>query len=86
MLVTGQVDQHIKAISDYIRENLKAEGIRLHHIEGETYLQWVLMDYIDVVVHLFLPEVRDFYDLEALWGEAEVVPLPLIREEQESAH
>ena len=64
VLMSGQVDQHLKAITDYIKDNLKAEGIRLHHIEGQVHSQWVLMDYVDVVVHLFLPEIRQFYDLK----------------------
>jgi ribosome-associated protein len=82
VLITGQIDQHLKAISDHIVDTLKAQGIRPHHLEGETHRRWILIDYVDVIAHLFLPEVRQFYDLEALWGEAELLPLSFIEEGQ----
>lgn len=84
VLMTGQIDQHLKAIADHIVNTLKAQGIRPHHVEGENHLRWILIDYVDAVVHLFLPEVRQFYDLEALWGEAESMPLKFIEEGQEA--
>lgn len=83
-MLTGEVDQHLRAISTYIEAALKAEGIRPHHVEGRFNLQWVLLDYVDVVVHLFLPEVREFYDLESLWGEAKSVRLTFPDEPQET--
>jgi len=70
VLMNGEIDQHLKAISQNIEDTLKTEGIRPHHVEGRRNLQWVLLDYIDVVVHLFTPEMREFYDLEAFWTEA----------------
>lgn len=82
VLITGQIDQHLKAICDHIVDTLKAQGIRPHHLEGETHRRWILIDYVDVIAHLFLPEVRQFYDLEALWGEAELLPLSFIEEGQ----
>jgi len=54
---------------------LKSEGVRPHHVEGGQTLSWILMDYIDVVVHIFLPQNREFYNLESLWGEARQVPV-----------
>jgi len=66
---------HVKAVAEGIEERLKAAGRRPHHIEGLTSLSWVLMDYGDVVVHVFLPEERAFYDLERLWAEAETKQL-----------
>jgi ribosome-associated protein len=51
---------------------LEKQGIRPLHIEGYENLRWVLLDYVDVVVHLFLPEARKFYALEKLWGEAKI--------------
>lgn len=74
VIATGQIDQHLKAISDHIIESLLKEGVKPHHVEGIENLQWVLIDYIDVLVFLFLPDVRQFYDLEALWGEAKEIP------------
>jgi ribosome-associated protein len=75
VLMNGEVDQHVKAISQNIEDILKTEGVRPHHVEGRLNLQWVLIDYIDVVVHLFTPEMREFYDLEAFWTEAKRVAL-----------
>lgn len=81
VLMNGEIDQHLKAISQHIEDTLKSEGIRPHHVEGRQNLQWVLIDYIDVVVHLFTPEMRQFYDLEAFWTEAKPVKLNFLKEE-----
>lgn len=67
--------QHVKAVAEGIEERLKVAGRRPDHIEGLTGLGWVLMDYGDVVVHVFLPEERAFYDLERLWADAETKQL-----------
>ena len=84
VILTGQIDQHLKAIADHIVDTLKSRSIRPHHLEGEDHLNWILIDYVNVIVHIFLPEARQFYDLEALWGEAEELPLPFLKEEQET--
>lgn len=68
----GESDVQVKAISDAITEGLKDEGVRYWHREGYEYLHWVLLDYVDVVVHIFLKNEREFYGLERLWGDAEV--------------
>ncbi len=81
VLVSGQVDQHLKAITDHIVDTLRGEGVKPHHLEGLEHLNWILIDYVDVLVNVFLPDVRSFYDLEALWGDAERVPLPFSEEE-----
>ncbi len=72
VLATGAVDVHLKAVTDNIIDRLKEEGVDPWHIEGYDNMRWVLIDYIDVVVHLFLPETRKFYSLERLWGEAPI--------------
>ena len=68
----GTVDVHLKAIADHILMELKSEGIVPLHVEGMDNLRWILLDYFDVVVHLFLPQTREFYALERLWGEAQI--------------
>jgi len=72
VICTGATNTHVKAISDHIIQSLKKEKIRPLHVEGYTNQEWVLVDYIDVVVHVFQPEKREFYSLERLWGDAEV--------------
>ena len=70
ILATAQSPLHAQAISDELVKKLKKEGNRVHHVEGYNQAQWVLLDFLDVVVHIFLPEVRTFYGLERLWGDA----------------
>jgi len=71
VLATGNTDRQVKAIHDAIHEGLKKDhGLLPQRVEGLPEARWVLMDYIDVVVHVFTPEARAFYDLDSLWGEA----------------
>ena len=77
VLCTGDSDVQIKAIAESVRDELRSQhGERPWHIEGLDHLQWVLLDYVDVVVHVFADERRTFYDLERLWGDATVVSVP----------
>ena len=70
VICSGGTDRQVKAIHDGIHLGCKDErGILPRRVEGLPQAQWVLMDYLDVVVHLFVPEVREFYALERLWGE-----------------
>jgi ribosome-associated protein len=60
----------VKSICDGIRGSVKElHGLAPRRVEGLAQARWVLMDYLDVIVHIFVPEVRGFYDLERLWGE-----------------
>lgn len=72
--VIASVDTEIqaRAIVDHLEEQLRPEGIRPWHIEGTMGSEWILLDYVDVVVHLFRPQTRSFYNLERLWGDAEI--------------
>jgi ribosome-associated protein len=72
VLMSGESDIQIKAIADHITRELKNDKIRVYHKEGFTSLRWVLLDYVDVVVHIFKPESREFYGLERLWGDAKI--------------
>lgn len=73
IICEGDSSTHIKAISDSIYKKLKEE---LHtmpsHTEGSLNARWILMDYFNTIVHVFYPETRHFYDLEQLWGDAEI--------------
>jgi ribosome-associated protein len=72
VLMSGDSDTQIKAIADHIVRELKGQEIRIYHKEGYNSLRWVLLDYVDVVVHVFKPETREFYGLERLWGDAKI--------------
>lgn len=70
VICSADSDTQVKAIADEIDKNLKDQGIRSWHKEGYKGLNWVLLDYVDVVVHVFKKDVRAYYNLERLWGDA----------------
>src|SRR6185437_14552244 len=71
LVCTGNTGRQAKAIQDGILEGLKQEhGLSPRRVEGSADGGWILMDYLDVVVHIFTPQAREFYRLEHLWGEA----------------
>ena len=71
LVCSGNTDRQAKAIHDGILEGLKHEhGLSPRRVEGSPDGGWILMDYLDVVVHIFTPQAREFYRLEQLWGEA----------------
>ena len=71
VIVSGDVNVHVKAIADSVIDGLlDEEGIKPYHTEGLKDGNWVLIDYIDVVVHVFMEPTRNFYALEKLWGDA----------------
>ena len=71
LVCSGNTDRQVKAIHDAIHAGVKHEhSVLPRRVEGVSRAQWVLMDYLDVVVHLFTPATREFYRLEQLWGEA----------------
>jgi len=70
LLVSGTSDMHVRSIAEHVLGELKKEGVRPSHVEGLRSGRWVLIDYIDFVVHVFHPAAREFYQLERLWGDA----------------
>ena len=70
VIASGTSDAHVRGIADSVLEKLNRRGHRAHHIEGLTGGRWVLLDFVDFVVHLFHPETRSFYQLERLWSDA----------------
>jgi len=74
VICSGRTGRQTKAIHDAIHEGMKREhGLLPRRVEGVAGSQWILMDYLDVVVHVFTPETREYYRLEQLWGEAPAV-------------
>lgn len=70
VVCSADSDKQVKAVADAVVDGLEEEGIRIWHNEGVSQLRWVLLDYVDVVVHIFQRQVRGFYNLERLWGDA----------------
>ena len=71
VICSGNTDRQTKAIHDRIQQGMKKEhGVLPRRVEGLGESRWILMDYLDVVVHVFTPDAREFYRLEQLWGEA----------------
>ena len=71
LICTGVSEVQLKAIADAVVDGCKAAGIEIYHVEGYDSGTWVLIDLVDVVVHVFQPEVRKYYQLERLWGDAD---------------
>ncbi len=77
VICTGTNDRQVKAIAEHIEDRLRDElGVKPIGREGESEGRWVLLDFVDVVVHVFQPEERDFYRLERLWSDAPRLALP----------
>jgi len=75
LIASGTSDTHVRALGEHIMTELKKEGFPVHHVEGLEKGRWVLLDFVDFVVHIFHPTLRNFYQLERLWADAQEVPL-----------
>lgn len=75
VLCSGQNPRQVKAIADAVEEALRAMRIRPAHIEGYERGEWILMDFFTFIVHVLVPQTREFYSLERLWGDAERIEI-----------
>jgi ribosome-associated protein len=75
VLCSADSDTHVRAIADAVRHGTDEIGVRLWQSEGFTAMTWIILDYVDVVVHVFKRDVRAFYNLERLWGDAVITPV-----------
>ncbi len=75
VIATGTSSTQVKAMADHVEYELGESGISVSHIEGYRSNTWILMDYIDVIVHVFIDETREFYDLERLWKDGENIDI-----------
>lgn len=73
LICSGNSEPHLKAISDEIARRLRESGVRPHHRDGYPPSRWIVMDYNDVMLHIFHPALRERYGLEQLWGDAKRV-------------
>ncbi len=76
LICSGTSSRHSQAICDAVVEQLRREGARPTHIEGYAQAEWILLDYLNFVVHIFSERARRFYNLERLWNVAQRVPIP----------
>jgi len=77
VIMTGRSDRHAQALAQGIEEALRRKGVRPIAVEGMSHGSWVLMDFGDVVVHVFQDEARELYDIEGLWLDARRLPVPM---------
>jgi len=73
IIISGESELHVKALSDYLEEKLDQDQMKVWHREGYSNLNWVLLDYVDVVIHIFKDQTRQYYQLEKLWGDARII-------------
>jgi ribosome-associated protein len=73
VIASGTSDTHVRSMADHVVRQLREEGERVTHAEGVETGRWALLDYTDVVIHVFHPTLRNFYQLERLWSDAEQV-------------
>lgn len=73
LICTGKSTPHIRAIRDHLLADLRSHGTKPSRVEGDPASQWTVMDYGTVLVHIFSPEMRQYYLLEELWSQAELV-------------
>ena len=78
VIATGTSSTHVKAIADEVEYQLDEAGISVSHIEGYRSNSWILLDYVDVIVHIFSDEAREFYDLERLWQDGKEIDISYI--------
>jgi ribosome-associated protein len=82
VLMTGQSDRHVATIADAVDVLLSKHGTHAISVEGLPRAHWVLIDFVDVVVHVFLQDARALYDLDGLWMDARRIPVPAGRAER----
>ena len=75
MICSGESERQIAAILDAVEQTMKQEGLRPHHREGDLDSGWLLLDFGDVIVHIFSPAERQYYRLDELWSQA----IPVVR-------
>jgi len=73
VIASANSQPHIKALAEFIEDFLHENRVENYHVEGITGMKWVLVDMFDIIIHIFLPDIREFYDIESYWGDAKVI-------------
>ncbi len=79
VVASGTSDTHVRSVAQHVVEELAARGVKVQSVEGLSQGRWVLLDYVDFVVHVFHPSLRAFYQLERLWGDAPALAVSPLR-------
>ena len=82
VIASGTSSTHVRSLADEVEFQLGQQGVELQRVEGYEARNWILMDYGGVIVHIFYPEARSYYDLEHLWADAQPVDLSGLLEEE----
>lgn len=82
LIATATSSTHVRALADEVEEKLKELSVEPHHIEGKS-TGWIVLDYTSVIVHIFTPDQREFYNLDSMWSDAEEISLETILDEAE---
>ena len=73
IVCTGNSKPHVETLCDFVQEQTqRVAGVKPLHVEGLENKEWILLDYFNILVHIFLPEAREYYQLESLWGDADI--------------
>ena len=75
VVCTSESEPQTRAITDHINQKMKEEGVKSWHIEGYEHLDWVLIDFVHIVVHIFSKETREYYEFERLWADGKITPV-----------
>ncbi len=82
VIATATSSTHVRSLADEVEEKLKEQGVEPHHIEGRS-TGWIVLDYTSVIVHVFTPDQREFYNLDSMWSDATEIDLTTILDETE---
>ena len=75
IVATGTSDTHVRSVAQHVVDGMEKAGLKAYHVEGAESGRWVLVDYVDFVVHVFHPSMRAYYQIERLWGDAPLVAI-----------
>ena len=73
VIASGTSDTHVRAVAQHVIDGMGSQGVGVLHVEGMSQGRWVLLDFVDLVVHVFHPTMREFYQLERLWSDAKEI-------------